>query len=408
MKELMSKTFNKLSGAVKLISLIVTLAVYSGWALLRPIDPIQPTAVSLDLVNKTKLSNLSWPAKGQAAVGITPSGVLATHGEQTPVPIASTAKVLTALAVLKKRPLKLGQAGPNIPITQSDVKIYNNYVAGDGSVTAVQAGEILTEYQMLQAVLLPSANNIADSLAIWAFGSLDGYAAFANGYIRQLGLTNTHVGLDASGYDPTTVSTAHDLVLLGEAAMQEPVLAQIVGQATADLPVAGKIRNVNGLLGSYGIVGIKTGNTDYAGGVFLAAQSIVVGNKKLTLVSAVAGSDNLFDSMVTSLPLLDSAKNNFTESTILKQGTTVGTYTTKWNAKVFAKTTGDLRTTAWGQSKIPSEVILKAADVGAVAGSNIGAVLVSQSPVGTGDSVAVVLDSNIPGPSKTWRLTHPY
>jgi D-alanyl-D-alanine carboxypeptidase (penicillin-binding protein 5/6) len=44
----------------------------------------------------------------------------------------------------------------------------------------VQLGEELSEYQALQALLLPSANNIAETLARWAFGSIDAYNAYAN------------------------------------------------------------------------------------------------------------------------------------------------------------------------------------------------------------------------------------
>ncbi|MDL2341909.1 MAG: serine hydrolase [Patescibacteria group bacterium] len=387
--------------------IIVILAVYCLGALGRPLPALQPVTANLQLKNPTASAALKWPAVGQAAVGINPSGVLALHGEQTAIPIASTAKVLTALMVLKQRPLAAHQSGPKITLTSADVKIYHQYVAGDGSVSAVTAGETLTEYQMLQAILLPSANNIADSLAIWAFGSLPAYANFANGYIRQLGLTHTHVGSDASGYDPTTVSTAHDLVLLGEAAMQEPALAEIVGQTSADLPVAGKIQNVNGLLGTDGIIGVKTGNTEQAGGVFLAAKQATIAGKKLILIAAVVGSNSLYDAMVGSLPLLASAQENFSAAEILPAKTVVGSYKLPWGGTVTAVSDKPLATLAWNGSMIPSEIKLKAINPSTKPGQIVGAVQLPQSPVSAAQTVSASLSEAISQPSVTWRLRHP-
>ena len=387
--------------------LLLVLATYSLWALFRPLALITPSTKVMQLQSSTLPSKLVWPSTGQAAVGITPSGVLAVHGIQRPLPIASTAKVLTALCVLKKKPLRSDQKGPNIVLTDADVKIFNDYVAGDGSVTPVSAGQSLSEYQMLQAVLLPSANNIADSLAIWAFGSLANYSTFANGYIRQLGLTNTHVGSDASGYDPTTVSTAHDLVLLGEAAMQEPVLAAIVSQKSAELPYVGSIYNVNKLLGTNNIVGIKTGNTDQAGGVFLGAKSVEVGGKQLVIISAVVGSTDLYAAMTTSVPLLASAKENFASTTVLKAKSVVGHYSAPWGAEASASTLKSLDAVAWKGSTVPTEVMLQPVSGNAKPGQIVGTITVPASTVSAVQKVPVVLDFALSKPSAWWRLTHP-
>ena len=387
--------------------LLLVLAVYSLWALFRPLALITPSTKVMQLQSSTLPSKLVWPSTGQAAVGITPSGVLAVHGIQKPLPIASTAKVLTALCVLKKKPLGRDQKGPTIVLTDADVKIFNDYVAGDGSVTPVSAGQSLSEYQMLQAVLLPSANNIADSLAIWAFGSLNNYSTFANGYIRQLGLTNTHVGSDASGYDPTTVSTAHDLVLLGEAAMQEPVLAAIVGQKSAELPYVGSIYNVNKLLGTNDIVGIKTGNTDQAGGVFLGAKTVEVGGKQLVIISAVVGSTDLYAAMTTSVPLLASAKQNFASTTVLKAESVVGHYSTPWGAEASASTLKRLDAVAWKGSTVPTEVTLQPVSGNTKPGQVVGTITVPASTVSAAQQVPVVLDFALSRPSAWWRLTHP-
>jgi D-alanyl-D-alanine carboxypeptidase (penicillin-binding protein 5/6) len=257
---------------------------------------------------------LDWPKTGEAAIGIVGQGVSGTNGAQTARPTASTAKLITALTVLKKYPLQPGQSGPSITLTLNDVKIYSQYLSEDGSSTRVLVGAQLSEYQMLEAMLIPSANNMADSLAIWAFGSLANYKVAATQTVKSLGLDSTKIGSDASGLSPDTVSTAHNLVLVGEAAMQNPVIAQIVGTSQTTLPVAGTITNNNTLLGQDGIVGVKTGNSDEAGGVFVfAAKYSTANGQKLTIVGAVQGLPNLPTALQVAKPLLHSAEQNISQ-----------------------------------------------------------------------------------------------
>ncbi|HYH36522.1 MAG TPA: serine hydrolase, partial [Candidatus Saccharimonadales bacterium] len=269
---------------------VVLLVGYVGWALRKPLPQLTPALAASTIKTDVPAGNLAWPAGGQAAVGIKDTQIMQARGTQTPLPIASTAKLITSLSVLKQKPLAPGQQGPLITMTDRDVALYNSYMARDGSVVKVVAGEQISEYQALQAIMLPSANNISDTMAIWAFGSLEAYAAYANEYIKQLGLHDTHVGSDASGLAPDSTSTAQDLVKLGKVAMQNPVLAEIVGQSTAKLPIVNDVKNVNFLLGTDNIVGVKTGNTEEAGGVFVGAARVNINGKPVTIVTAVAGS----------------------------------------------------------------------------------------------------------------------
>src|SRR5581483_2950022 len=65
--------------------------------------------------------DLAWPAYGQASIGAAGYGVLATHGEQTSVPMGSIAKIILALNVLEKKPLAPSDKGPTITFTDNDV-----------------------------------------------------------------------------------------------------------------------------------------------------------------------------------------------------------------------------------------------------------------------------------------------
>jgi D-alanyl-D-alanine carboxypeptidase (penicillin-binding protein 5/6) len=258
------------------------------------------------LSGKVTSGNLPWPSYGEAAVGAVGYGVLATHGSQTPVPTASVAKVMTALAVLKKMPLESGEQGPIITITQEDQSLYDYYQAQNGSLAAVEVGEEITEYEALEALLLPSANNMADTLANWAFGSVDAYSDYANELAKSLGMTQSDFA-DASGFSPATVSTAEDLVKLGEAALQNPVIAEIVAKESAVIPVAGMVTNTNRLLGRNGINGIKTGNTDQAGGVFMGSRPATLPNgQTIQLVSVVMSAPSITSALIDSVPVLET------------------------------------------------------------------------------------------------------
>jgi D-alanyl-D-alanine carboxypeptidase (penicillin-binding protein 5/6) len=392
-----------------LFAAVVFIGGYSAFALTRPLPMLQPVERSHKFEIQTATSRLVWPNAPQSAVGITGTDTLMSHGAQTPLPTASTAKIITALTVLQKKPLRPGQQGPTITLGDKDVALYYGYLLQDGSVVSLNSGEQINEYQMLEAVMLPSANNMADSLAIWAFGSLQAYRAAATQYVAGLGLKDTHIGTDASGLSPTTTSTAHDLVVLGEAAMSDPVLAQIVGQRTADdIPVVGTVRNVNFLLGTSGIVGLKTGNSDPAGGVYVSASRTIVNDRQITIVTALVGAPDLFSAMQGSLPLITSAQTNFNPNKLLSAGAIVGRYTKPWGGSVPATVSQDVTVSSWNGTKIPAEAVLWPVSASAVAGATVGHIGASGSSFSSSQNVDVKLAEAPSKPSVWWRLSHPF
>jgi len=219
-------------------------------------------------------------------------GRLAVLAPNAVVPIGSVAKVMTALVVLQQRPLTGLGSGPTYTITSQDVSLYNQVVAADGSNLAVTVGEQFTERQLLLALLLPSADNIADTLAAWVAGSQAGFLAELNAEAKTLGMTQTTFA-DASGLSPQTVSTAADLVKLGQAAIGNPVLAGLVASQTARMPDGTTVHNLDTDLGSVpGWLGIKTGSTSQAGGclLFAAEHAAPVGDgAEVQLTGAILG-----------------------------------------------------------------------------------------------------------------------
>jgi D-alanyl-D-alanine carboxypeptidase (penicillin-binding protein 5/6) len=234
------------------------------------------------------LPSTVWPAQGQAAFVIAGQPQIEAGPNQHAAPIASVAKVMTAYVVLRDHPLRRGEEGPTMTLTDADVADTDRRRGQEESVVSIAAGEQLTERQALQALLLPSANNIAAVLARWDAGSADRFVTRMNATARLLGMTHTRY-TDPSGYDDATVSTAADQVRIVDRAMRVPVFASIVATPTATLPVAGTVHNTNTLLGHNGFVGVKTGSTAAAGGCFAFRAVRGVDGKRTTLTGVVLG-----------------------------------------------------------------------------------------------------------------------
>jgi serine-type D-Ala-D-Ala carboxypeptidase (penicillin-binding protein 5/6) len=190
--------------------------------------------------------------------------------------------------VLRDHPLRPGQDGPTITLTDADVADTDHRAAQDESVVPIAAGEQLTELQALQALLLPSANNIAAVLAHWDAGSTARFVARMNATARSLGMTDTRY-TDPSGFNDTTVSTAVDQVRIVVRAMRQAVFARIVATQSARLPVAGTVHNTDRLLGQNGFVGVKTGSDRAAGSCFAFRAIRTIHGNRTTITGVVLG-----------------------------------------------------------------------------------------------------------------------
>src|SRR5207253_77434 len=220
-----------------------------------------------------------------AVAGLGPIG---TFGPQTSLPLASTAKVMTALVVLADRPLRLAEQGPMVPVTATDAPTYVSEKNQGQSVFPVAAGEQLSEYQALQALLVPSGNNIAELLAVWDAGSSGVFVDKMNAKATALHLTQTHY-VDSTGLSPLSVGSPQDLIALAESALKDPVFAEIVAQPEATLPVAGRVFNVNAVIGQDGIVGVKTGSSGAAGACLVFAANVKADNEPAQIFGAIMG-----------------------------------------------------------------------------------------------------------------------
>jgi serine-type D-Ala-D-Ala carboxypeptidase (penicillin-binding protein 5/6) len=371
--------------------------------LTRTVPRAHVTQVAAGVRVEGSSPTLPWPAGAQAAVGASGLGVVAATPSARPLPIASVAKVMTALLTLERRPLRVGDQGPVLTITEEEVADYRDQVARGGSTVPVAVGEQLTEYQALEAVLLPSANNIAILLARWIGGSVPDFLTEMNARAKALGMTGTAY-TDPSGLDPTTVSVPADLVRLGEQAMTDPVFAQIVGQQQATIPVAGTISNIDKLLGRDGVIGIKTGNSEQAKAVFLGAATFQpAGGQPILVFALVQGLESLEACFAAAQQLLDAAKSALRVVTLVARGQVVGRYASPWGAASEVVADADVRMLVWRGTTVTS--VLRAPDLRAPArvGVVVGALDVSANGLAT--AVPARLAAGLAAPNLLWLVT---
>ncbi|MDT4824016.1 D-alanyl-D-alanine carboxypeptidase [compost metagenome] len=344
---------------------------------------------------------LAWPSYGQAAIATRDYGVLETHGTIEKHPTASTAKLITMLAVMEKKPFELGSGGETLVLDQTDVDLYDNYIARNGSNAPVQVGERITQYQAMQGVLLVSSNNLADTLAIWAFGSLDNYHAYATDMIHRYGLKNTVVGGDASGLDPGTLSTAADLAVIAQKVLAQPVIAAIASQKSATIPVAGQIYNTNFLLGDDGVIGLKTGESVEAGGNFVLAGNQTIDGHSHQIIVVIMGADLSKIAQQDSYELYLSARENFTYKTLVAKGQPVALYRPAWSKRDYVATAKDeIGAFVWLGQTVKPDIQLAAAH-----SESVDATGTIKLTIGTTTcESAIALVEPIASPSPWWRI----
>lgn len=383
--------------ATGLLLILLVLAAIQYW---RPLPAVRPVMQAVNAPTSPAIT-LPWPDSGQAALGASGYGLLASHNSSTPMSIASIAKVITAMAVLKQKPLSPGSQGPTITLDSTDVGFFNYYYSKGGSVATVSAGEQISEFQALETMLLPSANNMADSLARWAFGSVNAYLTYANQLVKAIGLINTSVG-DSNGFSDTTTSTANDLVKLGLAALNYPALAQITSQSSAEVPTAGTIKNTNWLLGSDGVVGIKTGNTDKAGGCYLFAAQRDLSGHKISLVGAVLDAPTLSDAISAAPPLINASNSGFELVKAIYAGQPLGYYEPAWGKIVSFSAARDLNLLVWKGQALKIHNQPQALKVPRQAGAVVGTVSLQSGQQTLSGPLA--LNQDLAKPSIWWRL----
>jgi D-alanyl-D-alanine carboxypeptidase (penicillin-binding protein 5/6) len=435
---------------VVLVVAIVVVVAAGGLAARQLTRPLPTPVLSSSLVSSVTVPGaapaLPWPTVGQAAVQVPAAGYAASSGPTTAVPIASLTKITTAVVILRDHPLAPDAPGPSITIGAADVAQYENELATDQSTVRVEVGEVLTERQLLEALLTQSANDLAYTVAVWDAGSMAAFVVKMNALATQLGMTSTHY-VDASGYLPQSVSSAVDVLRVAAVGMAIPTFAQVVGMTSVTLPVVGTLHNIVSSIGSNGVIGIKSGYTSYAGAcMVLAADRSVAGTSVLVLASvlgqkvppptpptttttttvpgtppttstttttttpALGNTLNIANPLQYAEPidqaLLAAAEAAVVPITVATAGTVVGTAVVTWGGvphQVSVATSSTAQLVAWPGQQVTVTHTL-AVSTKARRGDPVGAVHYTLGPQQA--RVALHLDQTVQEPSWWWRLTH--
>lgn len=381
-----------------IISAAATLSVVASQ---RPVEATGGDVVSL-IAKPAEPTDFNWPRAGQAILADSSGQVLTSSGSDDQQPIASITKVITALVILEKTNLQPGQQGETHIISQADVDLYRGYIAKLGSVMPVRVGQRITTYQALQGLMLPSSNNIADSLAVWHFGSLEEYVSAANEFLARHDLKKTVVD-DASGFSPGSQSSPSDLVKLGKMALDNPVLAEIVNFRQATIPDSGEIKNSNRFLqNDPAAIGIKTGSTDEAGYCLLLAFRHGPDDSHV-LLGAVLGQPSLAELYAEVNSLKAQALASYRTVEIAPAGTVVGKYQTAWGQEIEAVTLDPVTSYVWSGKEQTLSVALD--DIGD--SEQAGTVVGSAWPEGDESAkTRVIIRSAVNPPSFFWKLRH--
>lgn len=290
--------------------------------------------ITASLGSSFALSTGEVLAEGAILIDSDTGQILYSKNMHKPLKPASTTKVLTALLILEKFAL------------DEKVVIDKKSPFTIGSRIYIIEGEVFTIEQLLNAMLVDSANDVAVALAIHHSGSIEAFATAMNAKAKELGALNSNFenpnGLDGKNH----LSTAYDLALIGKAALKNETFKSIIKKTSYKIPPTNKqsetrnMRNSNKFLyatGSqnkinykgksidikYDIVnGMKTGYTNAAGQCFIASAS--KDGRNLIAVILKSQGKNIY---IDTRTMLDFGFDEFSQIEIATTGDELTTLT---------------------------------------------------------------------------------
>jgi D-alanyl-D-alanine carboxypeptidase (penicillin-binding protein 5/6) len=381
--------------------MLLVVAAYLATTLLWPLHAvaprIEPVAVQASAAPQAVPA---WPAEGSAAVSVAGmGGAVASSGEASS--IASITKVVTALLVLDRMPLAVGESGPDYAFTAADRTRYWQYRANGESALDVPVGGTLTQYQLLEGMLVGSANNYADRLAgdLWPSDAV--FSAAARSWLEAHGISGITI-VDPTGIEAGNTASPEALLTLADRAMSNPIISEIVRKPSIELPGAGAVTNSNPLLTDPGVVGIKTGTLDRYN--LLTAKDLVFGEETVRVYAAVLGQPDTAARDAATRALFAQLEQELQPRPSVTEGTLAGQVVTEWGERVDVVTSADASVLLWNGRTGDTAAEFSLGDAAAD-----GDVVGSLSVAGPLDSATVDLElaDDIDGPDAWWRLTHP-
>ena len=258
------------------IGLFFSLLVNSGLAFIKPIEnlfvvgakennkiPFVKQPYSTQPTPKSNYKKFN-PLASASVIYDTGSGTnLLEKDISTPRPIASLAKLMTALVIMEShKPNEVVTVGKLPALGPEDQKL------------GLVEGEEITVGELLKAILIYSANDAANALAIYDSGSVEDFSKKMNDKAKLWGMTNSNFD-EPSGLSSKNTSTPKDLIKLASVLSTNQTFKEITSTANSKIfnqdGKAYTLTTTNKILGSGGVVGMKTGYTLDAGQCLITA-----------------------------------------------------------------------------------------------------------------------------------------
>ena len=213
--------------------------------------------------------------------------------------MASTTKIMTATIIIE-----------NCNLNET-IEISKKAAGTGGSRLGLKTGDKITIKDLLYGLMMRSGNDSAVALAEYAGGSIEGFSEKMNQKALELGLKNTHFetphGLDSDEH----YTTAYELALLSNYALNNKTFAQIVGTKEYTITINGypkQLSNTNELLWNLdGVYGIKTGFTNGANRCLVTACK----RNNMDIICVVLGADTKKFRTQDSVKLINYIFDNF-------------------------------------------------------------------------------------------------
>lgn len=286
--------------------------------------------------------------KAEAAFLINPSTNTVIYEKNADVRMypASTTKIMTAYLALIKLDLSK-------ELTASSTAVD---IDRDGSNMGLSQGEVLTGKQLLESLMIHSANDAANVLAEAVAGSITEFVELMNSTAAELGMKNTHFANPHGYHDEKHYTTARDMAILAKKAMENETFAEMSAMTSLVIPPTNKykteriFRTRNSLINPYSDIslqyrfatGIKTGHTSNAGYCFVGSAE----RNELDLISVVFNCPNFNQSFKDTKALFEYAYSEYRMRTVIKSDEIASTCKVRWalgKDHLVLKTTNDVK-----------------------------------------------------------------
>lgn len=283
-------------------------------------------------INETNLNltdynpdNISTSAEAAILMDAKTGKILYSKNANTRLYPASTTKLMTAILTLENCNL-------NDVVTVSHNAVYSVPV-GYSHANLVE-GEELTVEQLLNVLLIPSANDAAVALAEHVAGSVEEFATLMNNKAKELGCLNTHFVNPNGVHDDNHYSTAYDMALIGRYAMKFSDILRIAKVTQYSLPSTNKydgderiFNTTNNLINPNAkyyyqyATGLKTGYTDKSGSCIVSSAT----KNNVQLLATVMGCESSDDREKDCINLFDYGFENYSYQNLIESNELIDT-----------------------------------------------------------------------------------